>query len=117
MKKDQSIKLALYTKILNNLVQKNKYQTPNIEIILDSISQHLTNTQNGQQACFSATQLEKAYIQLELHKDTTKHCNFNIICEEFRGSYRFKTGFYVLTDVPAEFQKAIDYLLIGLQNT
>ena len=33
------------------------------------------------------------------------------------GTYRFKTGFYGLTDVPAEFQKAMDYTLIGLKNT
>ena len=33
------------------------------------------------------------------------------------GTYRFKTGFCGLTDMPAEFQKAIDYTLIGLKNT
>ena len=33
------------------------------------------------------------------------------------GTYRFKTGFYGLTDMPAEFQKAVDYTLIGLKNT
>ena len=33
------------------------------------------------------------------------------------GTYRFKTGFYELTDMPAKFQKAIDCLLAGLTNT
>ena len=33
------------------------------------------------------------------------------------GTYRFQTVFYGLTDMPAEFQKAMDYTLIGLQNT
>merc|ERR1711894_213141 len=33
------------------------------------------------------------------------------------GTYRFKTGFYGLTDMPAEFQKAIDCTLTGLKNT
>ena len=33
------------------------------------------------------------------------------------GTYRFKTGFYGLTDMPAKFQKAMDYRLIGLKNT
>ena len=33
------------------------------------------------------------------------------------GTYKFQTGFYGLTDMPAEFQKAMDYTLIGLQNT
>ena len=33
------------------------------------------------------------------------------------GIYRFKTGFYGLTDMPAEFQKAIDCTLASLSNT
>ena len=32
-------------------------------------------------------------------------------------TYSFKTGYYGLTDMPAEFQKAMDYTLIGLQHT
>ena len=46
---------------------------PNIEMLIDSISQHLTNTQNGQQAYFSTRDLKYAYNQLQLHEDTTKH--------------------------------------------
>ena len=33
------------------------------------------------------------------------------------GTYRFKTGFYGLTDMPVELQKAIDCILAGLDNT
>ena len=33
------------------------------------------------------------------------------------GTYRFKTGVYSLTVLPAEFQKAVGYTLIGLKNT
>ena len=33
------------------------------------------------------------------------------------GTYRPKTGFYGTTDLPAEFQKAVDYTAIGLKNT
>ena len=90
---------------------------PNIETLIDSISHHLTNTQNGQPAYFLTIDLKYAYSQKQLHKDTAKHCNFNIICGESTGTYRFKTGFYDLTDMPAEFQKAMDYILVGLQNT
>ena len=104
IKKDQSIKLALDSKVLNNAIHKNKYQMPNIELIIDTISQHLTNTQNGQQAYFTLLHLKYAYSQLKLHHDTAKHCNFNIICGEHTGTYRFKTGFYGLTDMPEEFQ-------------
>ena len=117
VKKDQSIKLALDSKVLNKAIRENKYQMPNIEMLIDTISQHLTDTQNGQQAYFTTLDLNYAYSQLKLHQDTAKHCYFNIICGESTGTYRFKTGFYGLTDMPAEFQKAMDYTLIGLQNT
>ena len=32
-------------------------------------------------------------------------------------TYRFQTGSYGLTDMPEEFQKAMDDTLIGLKNT
>ena len=66
---------------------------PNIEMLIDTISQHLRNTQNGQQAYFTKLDLKYAYSQQKLHHDTAKHCNFNIICGESTGTYRFKTGF------------------------
>ena len=46
---------------------------PNIEILLESISQHLTNTQKGQQAYFSTLDLKSSFSQLQLHKGTAKH--------------------------------------------
>ena len=63
LKKDQSIKLALDTKVLNKAIHKNKYQMPNIDMLIDTISQHLTNTQNGQQAYFTTLDLNYAYSQ------------------------------------------------------
>ena len=104
-KKDQSIKLALDSKVLNEAIHKNKYQMPNIEMLTDSISQHLTNTQNGLQAYFSTSDLKCAYSQLQLHKDTAQHCNFKIVVGnqlvliDLNGILRF-------TDMPAEFQKS-----------
>ena len=59
---------------------------PNIHMLIDTISQHLTNTQNGQQAYFTTLDIEYAYSQLQLHEDTAKHCNFNIICGESTGT-------------------------------
>ena len=67
------------SKVLNKSIQKNKYQMPTIEMLVDSISQHLTETQNGQQAYFSTVDLKYASSQLQLLKDTGKLCNFNII--------------------------------------
>ena len=58
VKTDQSIKLALYSKVRNKAIHKNKYQMPNIDMLIDTISQHLTNTQNGQQAYFTTLDLK-----------------------------------------------------------
>ena len=117
VKKDKSVKLALDSKILNKAIHKNKYQMPNIDSLIDSISQHTNNSILGDNVYFSTIDLKYAYSQLKLHPDTARHCNFNIICGEATGTYRFKTGFYGLTDMPAEFQKAMDYTLVGLTNT
>ena len=92
---------------------------PNIETLMDSISQIITNykTEPAEQIYFSTIDLKYAYSQLNLHPETANHCNFNIVSGDMTGTYRFKTGFYCLTDMPAEFQKAMDYTLIGLKNT
>ena len=56
---------------------------------------------------------------VKFHCDgVSSQCNFNIVCVEQTGTYRFKTGFYGLTDMPKEFQKAMDntlqsFLLFG----
>ena len=119
VKRDQSIKLALHSKVLNNSIYKNKYQLPNIETLMDSISQIISKfkTEQADTIYFSTIDLKYAYSQLNLHPETAKHCNFNIVSCDVTGTYRFKTGFFGLTDMPAEFQKAMDYTLIGLKNT
>ena len=73
VKIDQAINLALDSKVLKKSIHKNKYQMPDIEMLIDSISQHLTNTQKGQQAYFFTLDLKYSYSQLQLHKSTAKH--------------------------------------------
>ena len=113
VKKDQSIKIALDSKILNKAIHKKKYQMPNIDSLIQTISQTLS-TAPQETAYFTTLDLQYAYSQLTLHSDTAHHCNFNIVSGDMTGTYRFKTGFYGLTDTPAEFQKAIDCTLAGL---
>ena len=117
VKKEKSVKLALDSKILNKAIHKNKYQMPNIDSLIDSISQHINNSNLGDNVYFSTIDLKYAYSKLKLHPDTARHCNFNIIYGEATGTYRFKTGFHDRTDMPAQFQKAMDYTLVGLTNT
>ena len=116
VKKDQSIKIALDSKILNKVIHKNKYQMPNIDSLIQTISQTLS-TAPQETAYFTTLDLQYAYSQLKLHSDTARHCNFNTVSGDMTGTYRLKTGFYGLTDMPAEFQKAIECTLAGLDNT
>ena len=116
VKKDKSIKIALDSKILNKAIHKNKYQMPNIDSLIQTILQTLS-TAPQETAYFTTLDLQCAFSQLKLHNDTARHCNFNIVSGDMTGTYRFKTGFYGLTDMPAEFQKATDCTLDGLENT
>ena len=112
VKKDQSVKLALDSIVLNQASHKNKYRMPNIDSLTDSISLNIKDSNHGDNVYFSTIDLKYAYSQLNLHPDTARPCNFNIICGDATGTYRFKTGFYGLTDKPAEFQKAMDSTLV-----
>ena len=117
VKNDQTIKRALDSKVLNKAIHKNKYQMPNIDTLIESISQQISATASQNATNLSTIDLKYAYSQLNLDANTANHCNFNIISGDMTGTYRFQLGFYGLTDMPAEFQKAMDYNLIGLQNT
>ena len=89
---------------------------PNIDSLTQTISQTLS-TAPQDTAYFTTLDFQYAYSQLNLHSDTARHCNFNLVSGDITGTYRFKTGFYSLTDMPAEFEKAIDCTLAGLNNT
>ena len=117
VKRDKTVKLALDSKILNKSIHKNKYQMPNIDNLIDTIQQNLNTSASQETAYYSTLDLKYAYSQLKLDPKTAQHCNFNIISGEKTGTYRFITGFYVLTDMPAAFQKVMDYTLVRLQNT
>ena len=87
---------------------------------IDSLIQTITQTLSKapqETACFTTLDLKYAYSQLSLHNDTARHCNFNSVSGDMTGTYRFKTRFYGLADMTAEFEKAIDCTLAGLTNT
>ena len=89
---------------------------PNIDLLIQTISKTLSTAPQAT-AYFTTLDLQYAYSQLNLHKDTTRHCNFNLESGDMNGTCRFKPGFYGLTDMPAQFQKAKDCTLAGLNNT
>ena len=77
---------------------------PNIDKLIDKIQQNLNTNASQETAYFSTLALKYAYSQLNLDPETARHCNFIIISREGTGTYRFITGFYGLTDMPAAFQ-------------
>ena len=118
VKKDHTIKLAMDSKQINKMIHKNKYQMPHIDVLLDNVTQSAQEG-NGKPGTtyFSTIYLRYAYSQLKLDDTTKTQCNFSIIGGQATGSYQFQTGFYGLTDMPAEFQKAIDLTLNNKKDT
>ena len=88
----------------------------NIDSWIQTFSQTLSITPQ-ETVYFTTLDLQYAYSQIILHNDAARHCNFNIVSGEMTGTYHFKTGFYGLTDMSGEFQKANDCTLAGLTNT
>ena len=73
VKRDQTILLDLDSKILNKFFYKNKYQMPNTDRLIDSISQIITNFQaDSSELIFLNIDPKYAYSQLIFHHDTTK---------------------------------------------
>ena len=92
VKKDGSVKLALESRELNNQVHKNKYQMPNIEELMDTVRQMISERKPGD-VYFSTMDLTYAYGQLPLSPETSVQCNFSLVGGKSTGTYRFQTGF------------------------
>ena len=89
---------------------------PNIELLLNNIAQ-VVKSDKSKQTLYSTLDLRYAYSQIPLDKTTKEQCNFSLIVGNATGTYQFQTGFYGLTVMPAEFQKAIDLTLTNCTNT
>ena len=116
VKRDKSVKIALDARALNNELIKDKYQMPNLELLVDMVAEQLDNSTSGQ-AWYTSLDMRYAYGQVPLDEETARHCNFQITCGKARGTYRFITGFYGLTVMPTEFQKVMDKKLSNMANT
>ena len=116
VKKDDSIKLALDSKPMNRQLFENKYQMPNVDELIDGVSQIVTENRSDI-LYFTVLDLKYAYSQLKLDAFTAKQCNFIIVGGKATGTYRFLTGFSGLADMSAEFQKAMDRTINHAKNT
>ena len=90
---------------------------PNLEHLVDIVAEQLNNSTAKGQAWYTLLDMGYAYGQIPLDKETAQHCNFQMIGGKARGTHRFITGFYGLTVMPAEFQKAMDKELSSIVNT
>ena len=91
---------------------------PKIDVLLDNVAQSAQEGHNKPvKTLFSTIDLRYAYSHLKLIENTQKHCNISIIGGQATGTYQFQTDFYGLTDMPAEFQKAINFTLNNEKDT
>ena len=105
VKKDKSVEIALDSRKLNEACIKRKAAMPNMEELISKISVKITNSEG--EIWMSKIDLDYAYGQARLSKEAAKHCVFSIIGGDFTGHYRFKKGFYGLSDIPTVFQEHI----------
>ena len=106
VKNDKSVKIALDSRKLNDSCIKNRPHMPNMEELLNQLSGDRTKELN-----ISKIDLDYAYGQMKLSKETNRQCVFAITGGNFSGYYRFKKGFYGLADIHTIFQEKIDRTL------
>ena len=90
---------------------------PNIDVLLDNIAQSAQEGSNIPGTTnFLTKDLRYVYSLLPSDGKTSTQCVLSVIWHRAMGTYHFQTGFYGLTDMPAEFQKAIDLTLNSEKN-
>ena len=83
---------------------------PNIEELVDTIGQLISEKKQGE-VYFTRMDLTYAYWQLPLSEETSVHFNFSLVGGLSTGTYQFRSGFYGLTSMLAEFQRVMASIL------
>ena len=107
VKKDESVKLALDSRYLNEVTLKRKAQKPNMEKLISRISQEIPEAMECE---IPATKLDFDYTNghIKLDEKTRNLFIFNVTGCGFTGYYCFLKGFYGLVDIPTIFHERID---------
>ena len=71
MKRDDSFKSALAARLVNRQLYKNKYQIPNVDELLDGVSQIVTAKTSGK-LYSTVLDLQYSYSQLKITAETAK---------------------------------------------
>ena len=114
---EQSIKLALDSTQTNKCIHENKYQMPNIELLLDGVAQAV-KTPREEEMFFSAIDSRYAYAQLALQKTRDKRAKDKRATQlQFNRSKSNRqvpnsNKIYGLTDMPFEFAFLSDTLVL-----
>ena len=116
VKKDKTVEIAPDARSLKNAILKEKYQMPNLENLMEQVAEIINSEKEGE-VRFTSLDMMYAYGQTELHPETARHCNFQIIGGRATGTHAFNTGYYGLTIMPLEFQKIMDKLLHKIRNS
>ena len=103
VKSDKSVKIALYSRKLNDSCIKKRPHMPNMEE-LNQISVEITRGITVQLFILKID-LDYAHEQMKLSEETNRQCVFAITEEKFSAYYRFKKGFFGSADIPTIFQK------------
>ena len=82
---------------------------PNMEELISKNSAEITQS-NGE-IWMLKIDLDYVYGLAKLSKEASKHCVFSITGGDFTGHYRFKKGFYGLSDIPTVTQEDNDKVL------
>ena len=90
---------------------------PSLFELIDNVAVTISGHDEKKNIWFSSIDLKYAYSQIPLSRKASNQCNFNIVGGEITSSYRFKTGFYGLGEMPNEFQSIRDRLTEKLLNT
>ena len=113
VKKDKLVKIALDSRKLNKACVKRKAAMPNMDEFIRKTSAEITKSND--EMWMSKIDLNYAYGQAKLSEEAARHCVFSIIGGDFTGHYRFKKGFYGLSDIATVFQEHIEKST-GIQN-
>ena len=81
-----------------------------MEELLNQISVEIT-TDRTKELNISKIDLDYAYGQMKLSKETSRQCVFALTGGKFSGYYRFKKRFYGLADIQTIFKKNSTELL------
>ena len=106
LKSDKSVKIALDSGKLNDCCIKMRPHMPSMEELLYQFSVEISRDRTVQ-PFISKIDLDYAYGQLKLSKETSQQCVFALTGEKLGGYYQFKKGFYGLADIPTIIQEKI----------